>query len=170
MSKVLFITFCLSNFILAYEYLVSGFSEITPLLRIGWGGLCLVVLSVFFLGVQLLIRILTNAVKQKRLQRTPDSDTFSPGRRKFIKTAVNLGIIGASGALTIKGAYGGMRSPDVFNVSVPVENLPGELKNFHIVQISDLHIDLSTSTEWVREVVDRVNSLSPDVAAFKTSS
>ena len=59
-----------------------------------------------------------------------------------------------------------MHSYLLAKIGVPVKNLPEELRNFRIVQISDLHVNTTTKVEWLLDIVARVNSLSPDIVTF----
>ena len=65
------------------------------------------------------------------------------------------------------GALINRYSIDVRNVDVEIAGLPEEFDGFTIAQISDLHVGTyGTDTDFVSDVVDRVNSLSPDIVAF----
>lgn len=56
---------------------------------------------------------------------------------------------------------------DVRNVDVTVTDLPEAFDGYTIAQISDFHVGtFGTDTTFVSKVVDKVNSLSPDVVAF----
>ena len=65
------------------------------------------------------------------------------------------------------GALINRYSIEVRNVDVEIAGLPEEFDGFTIAQISDLHVGTyGTDTAFVSDVVDRVNSLSPDIVAF----
>ena len=65
------------------------------------------------------------------------------------------------------GALVNRYSIDVRNVEIGIEDLPEAFDGFTIAQISDFHVGTyGTDTTFVSKVVDRVNSLSPDVVAF----
>lgn len=56
---------------------------------------------------------------------------------------------------------------DVTQVDVPITNLPKGFNNFKIAQISDLHLGTyGNDTAFVSELVERINSLSPDMIVF----
>ena len=56
---------------------------------------------------------------------------------------------------------------DVNRVDVEIEGLPAAFDGYTIVQISDLHVGTyGYDTTYVAEVVDEVNSLSPNMIAF----
>ncbi|MFC1743929.1 metallophosphoesterase [Candidatus Riflebacteria bacterium] len=50
--------------------------------------------------------------------------------------------------------------------SIPIKNLPENLKGFVIVQLSDLHINRLKSEKTFQAIADTVNSLSPDLIAI----
>ncbi len=91
---------------------------------------------------------------------------FDPGRRQFIIRMMNLGLLSATGLATGWGFYSSQRRPTVFEVDIPIANLPADLHGFRIVQISDLHVGPTLKAGWVRQVVEQVNSLQPDLVAF----
>ena len=65
------------------------------------------------------------------------------------------------------GALINRYSIDVRNVEIEIADLPKSFDGFTIAQISDMHVgSYGTDTTFVAEVVERVNSLSPDVVAF----
>ncbi len=173
MSLFLFITTCVSILVLFFGYVSDEFTEINLAVRLGWGGICFLFLMFFFCFVRLLFGI---AKKQlgKIMKRRPraaagkagGSDSFDPRRRVFIKRSLDLGVIVASGALTVQGALAGARAPDVITVRAPIRGLPESLRDFRVVQISDIHANIAIKREWVQAVVDRVNSLSPDLIAL----
>ncbi len=65
------------------------------------------------------------------------------------------------------GALVNRYSIDVSEVEVPITNLPAEFDGFTIAQISDFHVGTyGSDTTFVAKVVDRLNSLHPDMVAF----
>lgn len=61
------------------------------------------------------------------------------------------------------GMWSALKVPDVKAVNMPIANLPPALENFHIVQLSDLHIGSTFDGEWLQAVVDKTNALNPDI-------
>lgn len=51
-------------------------------------------------------------------------------------------------------------------LDIAIRNLPTAFDGFRIAQISDIHYDEYTEPWFVRRVIDRVNSLAPDLVAF----
>jgi predicted MPP superfamily phosphohydrolase len=54
----------------------------------------------------------------------------------------------------------------VVDVEVPVRELPAALEGFTIAQISDVHVGPTIKRDFVQRIVDRVNSLAPDMVAL----
>lgn len=57
-------------------------------------------------------------------------------------------------------------APVIKEITMPDMKLPAGLDEFRIVQLSDLHIDLSKSKKWLSKVVDKTNSLNPDLVVI----
>lgn len=94
------------------------------------------------------------------------SDSVDPERRRLLINGMNLGILGLTGGLTGFGFYQANRRPQVVEVPVSFDKLPGDLDGFRIVQITDLHVGPTIKRGFVQGVVDRVNELYPDLIAF----
>jgi predicted MPP superfamily phosphohydrolase len=81
-------------------------------------------------------------------------------RRGFLAViAMTLGsaVIGISQAI---------RGPRLFEVNIPIANLPQELVGFRIAQITDLHVGPTIGRNYARQVVNMVNGLQPDMIAL----
>lgn len=90
-------------------------------------------------------------------------------RRKRWKWLSISGIVIAVAVFLIMwwGALVNRYSIDVRNVDVTVADLPEAFDGYTIAQISDFHVGtFGTDTTFVSKVVDKVNSLSPDIVAF----
>lgn len=81
-------------------------------------------------------------------------------RRSFL----TFGALGTSAA--VMGFYQAVKGPKVYEVEVPIEDLPDNLKDFRIVQISDLHVSPTIRKNYVENVVKMANELSPDLLAL----
>lgn len=57
----------------------------------------------------------------------------------------------------------GARDPVLKEIKIKSGKLPGSVKSFTIVQISDLHVNLSKSSKWLERVVDKANREDPDL-------
>lgn len=126
-----------------------------------------------FLIIKGLIFIVTNIVQKSYLLTRKFFDSKGnevgikdPSRRLFLGNSLNIGFLCVSGALVSYGMYEARRCPAVRKVSVPFHNLPPELESLNIVQISDIHVGSIIKRDYVKMVVERVNSLAPDIIAF----
>ncbi len=75
-------------------------------------------------------------------------------------------VLGLSIFVTMVGFFNARRVAKVVHVTIPLEHLPPGLEGFTIAQISDLHIGSTIRANFVRAVVERVNTLNPDVIAL----
>ncbi len=89
-----------------------------------------------------------------------------PQRRAVILQGTNLAILAASAALTGYGLFQARRRPAVVEVDVPIDNLPGDLDGFRVIQLTDIHAGLTVTREFIRTVVDVANGLNGDLVAF----
>lgn len=88
------------------------------------------------------------------------------GRREFLMQTSNLVILGAAGALTGYGFYEARRRPAVVEISIPIRNLPEDLRGFRILQITDIHAGLTVKRPFVEMVAEQVQGLNPDLIAL----
>lgn len=73
----------------------------------------------------------------------------------------------ALGALaTLFGLWNARRTAPVKRVAIAVSGDGQPLKDFRIVQISDLHVGPTIKKAYIQAIVDRVNALQPDVVAI----
>ncbi len=80
-------------------------------------------------------------------------------KRKFIKKGGDGVLLGLSTAYIAAGAYEGGKEPVVNRIHT-------NLFDFSIVQISDLHIGGLIDMKFVREAVEKINSLDADIVAI----
>ncbi len=146
------------------------------ILHVGWGCLYFTLLIVFFLALRqgawtfitgLIKRVGRLAerfeLKNKFHLKTEKNRSIDPGRRRFISNSVNVGLVALSGSVVGGGLVNETLTPRVREAVIPVENLADDLDGFRIVQISDTHINDLITRDWVRGVVDKINSLKPDI-------
>ncbi|WP_247648330.1 metallophosphoesterase [Pseudodesulfovibrio sp. zrk46] len=84
-------------------------------------------------------------------------------RRRFMLNATNGVIMTAALPLSGYAVYGARRKPEVVHNDLPVIDLPEGLEGFTIAQITDTHVGPTIRGAWVQQVVDEINSLSPDL-------
>ncbi len=56
--------------------------------------------------------------------------------------------------------------PRIYEVEIPLANLPAGLNGFKIAQISDLHIGPTIRRNYAKKVVKMINGLAPDLVAL----
>jgi predicted MPP superfamily phosphohydrolase len=96
----------------------------------------------------------------------PIASVQDPVRRVFLQRAFGFAALGATGAATSYSLYNGLRPVSVKPLTVTLKKLPPSMDGFRIVQVTDLHIGPMINGIWLREVVERVNALKPDLIAI----
>ena len=87
-------------------------------------------------------------------------------RRRFLARSLSASVVGVSGALTGTSVYFANQGPELFEVDVPLIDLPAGLEGLRIAQISDVHVGPTLRRGFVEEIVARVNALSADLIAI----
>jgi predicted MPP superfamily phosphohydrolase len=153
---------------LAYGFGLYSFGDWSS--WVGWGGLSFFVFAIIGIGFRktlesIVFVILKRFSNSRKYSETANGQRFDSKRRCFLQHSINIGIIAASGSLAFSGVAEGLGFPQVKKVNIKIENLHPDLEGFSIVQISDLHIFSAIHHHWVKDVVERVNSLTPDIIA-----
>ena len=84
----------------------------------------------------------------------------------FPLDAFKAGLAMLALALGVWGTWQSVRVPDIRTVELRLPSLPKSLDGFSIVQLTDTHIGPLLKKEWLQQVVDKANSLSPDLIAL----
>ena len=79
---------------------------------------------------------------------------------------VAIGMTAAVVGISAFGLRQGLRVPCVKEMTVPIEDLPAGLEGMRIVQLSDLHASALLRAPHMKDLVARVNSLSPDLVVI----
>lgn len=114
------------------------------------------------LGLRAVVRARGGA---RRPGEHTDEEAPDPSRRAFMGRAINLGIVGGAGSVTGIGVVQAQLLPEVVEVDVPIVGLPPQAEGFRIVQISDVHVGPTIHGDFLSAVVDRINTLQPDLVA-----
>ncbi len=123
-----------------------------------WLGI-LVMFFVVLLGGDVLRLLFAST---ERLQRAlPD-----PERRAWLERMLGMATLGATSLLSGYALWQGLRQVAVKRVNIPVRRLAPELQGFRIAQVSDLHIGPTIDGRWLRQIVEQLNALGPDVVAI----
>ncbi len=75
-------------------------------------------------------------------------------------------VLAASVLVTAIGFFNARRVAKVVRVTVPLAKLSPSLDGFTIAQITDIHVGPTIKGDYVRGIVDRVNSLDADIIAI----
>lgn len=84
-------------------------------------------------------------------------------RRVFLANGMNAGLFGLTGGMTLAGYHEARQLARVKPVSIPVTGLHPDLHDFHIVQVSDIHLGPTIKGDYLRGIVERCNELQPDL-------
>ena len=71
----------------------------------------------------------------------------------------------AATLMTVLGLINARRTARVVDVDIPIADLPASLHGFTIAQISDIHVGSQIKGDYVKAIVDAVNSLRADMVA-----
>ncbi|MFR1320187.1 MAG: metallophosphoesterase [Akkermansia sp.] len=87
-------------------------------------------------------------------------------RFRTIVNRVNLGLLVLSSVLATVGVIGGTSVPGVREETIAVGHLPEEADGMTIALLADLHADGITRADRIRRIVQRTNSLNPDLVVI----
>lgn len=137
---------------------------------IGMGGFALLFILVLFrdifVGIWWLIErfITENFTKTAPTQDGPDSKL---SRRQFLVSApANASLLGAATMGTVAGYHEARTIAEIEHVKVPIKDLHPDLHGFVIAQISDIHVGPTIRGEYLRGIVERVNTIGADLIAL----
>ncbi|OKA19999.1 metallophosphoesterase [Pseudomonas versuta] len=111
--------------------------------------------SLILLALLLLIRDLAGIAVWPLSRKT--ARALLGGRR----LGIALGLI--SMGLAAVGVWQAIRVPEVKTMEIVLPSLPEELDGLRMVQLTDLHASRLLQAPWLQAVVDKTNSLKPDL-------
>ncbi len=88
--------------------------------------------------------------------------TIFPSQSRSFAIAALVLIVG----LSAYSLANGLRKPVVRQFDIPLKNLPKEQAGFSVVQLSDVHLEKYKSKNAIKEIVETVNSLHPDLVVI----
>jgi len=118
-----------------------------------WMGLVLLMLVVF----------MATDVLWLLMKLAPPEPLHDPARRLVIQKAFGLAALGATGLLGVFSLWNGLRPVKIKPLTVTLNRLPKSLDGLRIAQITDLHLGPIIDGKWLRQVVEKVNALKPDL-------
>lgn len=86
------------------------------------------------------------------------------GRRKFIKLVFDITLLIAAMSYLMRGLAQGLKYPDINRVYVRIKNFPAG--DFHLVQLSDVHVGRTIRREFMQDLVQRTNAMKPDMVVI----
>ena len=124
-------------------------------------GLLFLSLSCFFIADLFIIlnKVIYSFKRKKYIEEKKNSSPMNKQRRSFL----HLIAFGFATVLSGISFHNARKIPDVKKVLIPIPNLHPNLKEFNIVQLTDFHIGQTIGLNYVEAVVEKVNSLNPDV-------
>lgn len=87
---------------------------------------------------------------------------LSPQRRKFFKKSLDITSLLGATTLSAQALYNA-RFVELESVTIKIKNLQ---KSYKIVQLSDIHIGGLIDAAFIRDIVQRVNALNPDLVVI----
>ncbi|MFA7354650.1 MAG: metallophosphoesterase [Sulfurimonadaceae bacterium] len=84
---------------------------------------------------------------------------ISPPRRKFFKKALDISSLAIASTLSLRALYEA-RFITIEKVHVDIKGLK---ESYKIVQLSDIHIGGIIDKEFIEDIVQKVNALTPDI-------
>jgi predicted MPP superfamily phosphohydrolase len=124
-----------------------------------------------WLGVMFLFLVALGALDLLRVialvgRRAAGAAALAGDRRLFlarIGAAAATSIVAATSAIALRA---GRRSPAIRPLTIRLARLPREQHGFSIVQLTDMHVGPTLGHDFVRDIVERTNALSPDLIAI----
>jgi predicted MPP superfamily phosphohydrolase len=99
-------------------------------------------------------------------RRAAGAEALASDRRLFLARFAAAGatsLVVATSAIALRAAR---RRPPVRPLTIQLPRLPLEQHGFSIVQLTDMHVGPLIGREFVQDVVDRTNALTPDLIAI----
>jgi len=106
------------------------------------------------------------ALHHKMARRVQSATPENMDRRQFLVNGMNAGILGMAGGMTVAGYHEARRLAQIREITIPIAGLPDELLDFHLVQLSDIHIGPTIKKDYLQGIVERSNELNPDMVAI----
>lgn len=91
--------------------------------------------------------------------------SFAPvieSRRKFLKKSLDISSLAIASILTVRSLYEA-RFISIEKIEIKIKNLK---EPYNIVQISDLHIGGLIDAAFIKDIVQKVNALNPDIVVI----
>lgn len=162
------IYFGLTAFILIYFILALIFNfreNSTPVTRFMAGIFMAIFVSKLFLVLFLFIEDISRLGSYLYNIIVKPSNELQTSRRQFLDS-VFLGIAGLPFLAFIHGMVKTAHDYKLWQINVPIKNLPSALEGLKIVQLSDIHSGSFSDKEPINNAVELINSLKADLFFF----
>lgn len=87
---------------------------------------------------------------------------MQPQRREFFKKGLDIGTLGVAFGVSTKATYNA-RIVELETVNI---NIPNLARPYTVAQLSDIHIGGLINETFIKDVVNRVNALNPDLVVI----
>jgi hypothetical protein len=121
------------------------------------------VLKIPFLSIGWILKQFEGTRKfHQQIQDKRSVQNFNKNRRVFIRQGVTI----LAGATFVGSALGEANRNDyaITDITIPINNLPGQFQGFTISLLSDVHSSVFMSKEQMQEYVRAANALNPDLS------
>ena len=147
--------------ILALSYIVGRFLERVSL---NWFSSGLVMLGSFWLGAMVYFLLFAFAVDILRLLNFivpffPSSFTVDPERTKEITALVVVVVV----SFIVLGGYINARTPRIRTLLLTIPKNGRAMKSLNVAVVSDIHLGTIVCKSKLERIVERINSLDPDL-------
>jgi predicted MPP superfamily phosphohydrolase len=95
-----------------------------------------------------------------------DGPPQDPERRTVLARMSAFGVLLATSGLSLFALRSGLARVAVRHIEVRLQRLPRELDGATIVQLTDVHVGAFLRRDFIEEIVETTNALSPDVIAI----
>lgn len=92
--------------------------------------------------------------------------TFFAGFNYKLGHYTSWAVVALAVLATIIGFINARSVAKIVKINIPIIDLPEELENFTIAQISDIHVGPTIKHKYLSRIIDRVNGLNADLVAI----
>lgn len=134
----------------------------TGLIAMGWMTITvgLVVIRDILWGVFSLIE---RFLRTAQAEADPESQAELESRRRFLRGASSLAVIGASGVMAGNGVRSARETAALRYVDIPISGLDPALDGMTILQLSDVHVGDTIRRAYFQRIVDRSMTVGADL-------
>jgi predicted MPP superfamily phosphohydrolase len=113
-------------------------------------------------SVRLLLRLVRRLASLRPSERLQAGNQTDQGRRMFLKRS-GLTTAAAVGSLPIIASLATARDYQLNRIKLKIPGFPSELNGLTLVQVSDIHSGIYMTEHNMKEIIELVNGLRPDI-------